>query len=101
MIGEFLLSLTYIILFLWIIRRSKFFIIKEIPYKWIAGAFILKILCGIILEFIYTYYYANRREADIFKYFDDSAVLYNAAFINPKHFFQLLFGLNSSADYLQ
>jgi len=101
MIIEILLSLGYLIFFLWIIGRWKFFSVENIPVRWIALVFVLKVLCGICLEAIYTYYYSLGRNADIFKYFDDSAVLYNSIFSNPKHFFQLLLGIHSSPDYLQ
>jgi len=101
MIIEILLSLGYLIFFIWIIGRWKFFSVENIPVRWIALVFVLKVLCGICLEAIYTYYYSLGRNADIFKYFDDSAVLYNSIFSNPKHFFQLLLGIHSSPDYLQ
>jgi hypothetical protein len=98
---EIILTVGYVIFFLWIIGKCRFFSCANIPVKWIATVFILKIICGIFLEIIYTRYYSLGRKADIFKYFDDSAILYNSVFINPKHFFQLLFVMHPSTDYLQ
>src|SRR6185503_19606940 len=101
MLTEILLSLLYIFVFTWIIKSWKFFSIQDISTNWIVAIFILKIVCGITLQIIYTKYYTNRDDADIYKFFDDSAVLYNSCLIYPKHFFEMMFGINPTADYLQ
>src|SRR2546423_515811 len=69
MIREVLLSLVYIIFFIWIIKKGKFFSVEGISRNWFAGVFILKILCGIALQIIYTKYYTDRNEAGIYKFF--------------------------------
>ncbi|MDD3876477.1 MAG: hypothetical protein PHT69_07630 [Bacteroidales bacterium] len=101
MISEILLSLFYIALFIVIIYKWHFFDFQGIQKNELSIIFVIKVLMGIMLTLIYSYYYKVRSEADIFKFFDDSAYLYNALFVNPIHYFQLVFGINSDADYLK
>lgn len=97
---ELLLSLTYITLFIFLINKIKFFSIEGVSRKALIGVFLLKVLAGYFMFLLYTYYYTVRKDADIFKYFDDSAILFSSIYQNPKHFFQMLFGINSTAEYL-
>ncbi|PKP49529.1 MAG: hypothetical protein CVT95_03295 [Bacteroidetes bacterium HGW-Bacteroidetes-12] len=48
---------------------------------------------------IYTYYYTDRVTADVFKYFDDSKILFASIKSNPIDFFQMLFGLDFNTAY--
>jgi hypothetical protein len=48
---------------------------------------------------IYTYYYTDRVTADVFKYFDDSKILFDSIKSNPIDFFQMLFGLDFNTAY--
>jgi hypothetical protein len=59
----------------------------------------LKLFGGIILYYIYTKYYTQRHTADIFKYYDDSLVLYHAFFKNPIDFFKIMLGLDFNIEY--
>ena len=59
----------------------------------------MKLVIGFGLTWIYTAYYTNRLEADIFKYFDDSEVMYNALYSNPTDFFKMLFGYGNDNEY--
>lgn len=93
---EILLTATYTLLFIFIISKMKFFEVDGISKKTIIFIFLLKILFGLALWAVYTYYYTNRATADIYKYFDDSKVIFDILKTNPKHFFQLLFGIGNS-----
>jgi hypothetical protein len=97
---EIILCTIYTILFIGIIYKLPFFNIPSIPKKIIVGIFILKILIGLLLYLIYTYYYTDRTTADIFKYYDDSKILFNVLLEEPKSFFKLLFGIDSNSHYL-
>jgi len=45
---------------------------------WAPPAFLaIKFIVGYLVFLIFTYHYPNRNDADIFKYYDDSMVLYN------------------------
>ncbi|MAC95553.1 MAG: hypothetical protein CMC96_08625 [Flavobacteriales bacterium] len=67
-----LLALTFSI------QKSRFFKIRSIPKSWIWMAFSLKLIAALTLTSIYTYYYQNRSQADIYKYYDDAVVLKKA-----------------------
>ena len=96
---EVLLVAAYASFFLFLISRMKFFECEGISRKTIQCVFILKIFFGFCLYLIYTYYYTDRSTADIYKYFDDSKVLFDALFIHPKDYFQMLFGIDNDAPY--
>ena len=97
---EILLVCAYTIIFLLIIRYSSFFRFQEFGFKIIASLFIIKIIAGLALYAIYAYYYNNREEADIFKYYDDSEVLFSALSDNPLDFLRMLTGYESDLPHL-
>lgn len=78
----------------------QFFVEPPVPRKAFAGLFLLKVLMGVVLWSIYTFYYTNRLDADIYKYFDDSAIMFNAIYHNPLHYFQMLSGIDENAPHL-
>lgn len=63
------------------------------------GVFVLKILFGIFLTLIYTYYYTDRSTSDIYKYFDDSKIMFDALKTNLTDFLKMLFGLDFNKEY--
>lgn len=94
-----LLPILYVILFMLLIYRMSFFRLPYIQKEAVWGAFWAKIIAGIFLTYIYTSYYTDRSTADIFKYFDDSLVMYEAAFTHPSDFFRMLFGIGNDTPY--
>ncbi|MBI2269933.1 MAG: hypothetical protein HYU69_06180 [Bacteroidetes bacterium] len=96
---EILLTLAYSFLFIWLITRLHFFQIDGIPRLWLIAVFLLKVLSGVFFWYIYTYYYPVRNQADIYKYFDDSKIMFDALHQHPSDFFKMLFGFDS-APYL-
>jgi len=93
------LVVFYTGIFLLVISKYSFFRSEFISGKFISGVFLLKILAGTLMYFIYTYYYKDRMAADIFKYFDDSKPLYEAFWQNPKDFMHMIMGIDSSNPY--
>ncbi|MBK9637961.1 MAG: hypothetical protein IPO63_09135 [Bacteroidetes bacterium] len=61
------------------------------------GLFIIKIIAALALYVIYTQYYKDRAYADIFRYYDDSEVIYNTLFSKPWDFFRMLTGIDGRA----
>jgi len=57
------------------------------------------VIISILITMIYTYYYTDRVTSDIFKYFDDSKILFDSIKSNPIDFFQMLFGLDFNTAY--
>jgi hypothetical protein len=92
---EILLLLAYASFFIFLIYKLPFFKADGISKRSLSLVFILKISFGLLLWLIYTYYYTNRATADIYKYFDDSQVLFDALKTQPAHYFKMLFGIGN------
>jgi hypothetical protein len=94
---EILLSVFYLLLFLWLVSRLPFFRLDVIPKIWLPSILVLKVICGIGFWYVYTFYYKVRSEADIYKYFDDSKIMFDALSAHPGNFFRMFFGLDHYA----
>ncbi|MFN6117380.1 MAG: hypothetical protein ACK46C_16085 [Flavobacteriales bacterium] len=99
MSGAFL-AIAYGALFLFGIRRWAFFrAVPALPVRWIGGFFLLKVLAGTALWAVYTYIHPDRATADIYKFFDDSAVMTNALFTQPADGLRMLFAIGNDTPY--
>lgn len=96
---ETFLVLGYTFIFLWIINKWNFFQDSGISSTWLKGLFILKLGVGLVLYLIYTQFYTVRSEADIFRYFDDSLIVFNGIWKNPLDYLQLVFTKAPTTDY--
>lgn len=96
---QFLLTIFYCCVFAYIIYKWKFFHDNEIQKSWFIAAFGLKILFSVLLTLIYTYYYTDRSTSDIYKYFDDSKVMFDALKTKPIDYFKMLFGFDNDSVY--
>jgi len=94
-----ILAAGYAILFIFLIWKIRFFQTEFLSKKLIAFAFILKILAGTALWFVYTHMYSDRLTADIFKYFDDGKVIYDRLFENPADYFKIVFGIADASIF--
>ena len=72
----------------------------SLSFQFISIAFATRILAGILLTLIYTYYYPDRKLADTFRYFDDSYHLHQLLFENPKQYFLILSGLDAEFEVM-
>ncbi|MFL5762480.1 MAG: hypothetical protein ACJ77K_00980 [Bacteroidia bacterium] len=93
---ELLLTITYTLLFIFLIHRMRFFETDGISRRGISFLFLLKVLSGIVVWAVYTFYYTDRATADIYKYFDDSKVIYDSFRTRPDDFFRLLSGIGNN-----
>ncbi len=98
---ELLLTTTYTLFFIFIIHRMKFFEIEGISKRTLSVLFVLKILFGVMLWGIYTFYYTDRSTADIYKYFDDSKIIFDSLKQHPQHFFRMLLGIYNNTPEFQ
>lgn len=96
---ELFLSLFYALLFGFIIYKSNFFHLNSLPKRYLLIFFFIKILAGFLLYFIYTYYYPNRGQADIFRYFDDAKIIYSAFPNSIGDYFKIIFGIANDTPY--
>ncbi|MBP7497497.1 MAG: hypothetical protein KA792_07540 [Bacteroidales bacterium] len=94
-----ILSFIYTLIFIYIIYKLPFYKVEGFYKKHIIYIFLLKISAGFLLYLIYTYYYTDRKTADIFRYFDDSQILHNALFSKPLDYIQMLTGIGNDSEY--
>jgi hypothetical protein len=92
---DFIVSTCYALLLTWVIYRAPFFKVEGLKSTHLSMVFLLKVLAGVTLYLIYTYYYTDRSKADVYRFYDDSAALYQLLFTHPKEFFTNLLGLSS------
>jgi hypothetical protein len=90
-------AIPVVVFFNYIIGKRNFFYHRRVHPLLFSLAFNLKVITGIILTLIYTYYYTDRSTADIFKYFDDSKIMYDLCWVDFKLFIKMFFGFADSA----
>lgn len=89
------ISILFLIIVFLLLKRSAFFHLEGIPKHWIPLSLLIKIGAGVCLYLLYSVYYQERKEADIFKYYDDALVIYNNPNLNPSLFLAVFSGENS------
>lgn len=95
---EILLILGYSSFFIFLIHRLSFFRTSGLSAPTLSFFFVLKLFFGFLLWAIYTFYYPNRATADIYKYFDDSEIIYNALKTKPLDYFKMLLGIGNDTQ---
>ncbi len=99
---EILITIIYTAFFSYLIFKLKFFKIDGFPTKFMIIAFILKILGGLALIYVYTIYYKTRVNADIFKYFDDGKIIFSAfKNHNFSDYFKMITGIGGDSEHLK
>lgn len=91
---ESILFLFYVIVFLWLIRLMPFFRIDGLPRIYLAMAYVLKLLAGLAMVWIYSHYYTNHNTSDIYLYYRDTEVLFNAAHSSWGDYLRILTGID-------
>lgn len=94
-----LLPAAYAAIGIFLIGKLGFFKATGLSTRFLQGVFLLKILAGTALVAIYTYYYTNRATADVYKYFDDGQVMFNAIKHSPADYFKMLFGIGNDTPH--
>ncbi|HBG71960.1 MAG: hypothetical protein A2W93_05255 [Bacteroidetes bacterium GWF2_43_63] len=92
--AEILYCLAIVAVMTLLILKWRPFFLPGIKKRWVLAAFYLKVIAGLGLTFIYTSYYSGRNDADIFRYFDDSKVMYDVLKTSPSDYFTMLSGIN-------
>ncbi len=94
-----IIAALYIIVFSFIILKVNFFEDDVVSRKWILISFAAKLIAGFALTYIYTAYYTDRNTADIFKYYDDSKIIYKAAFESPLDYLKMITGIGNDNQH--
>ncbi|MFI5150264.1 MAG: hypothetical protein ACHQRM_11075 [Bacteroidia bacterium] len=96
---ELLLTVFYSLIFIFLIFRMKFFRLERFSPVLVSAAFLLKVIAGIMLWWVYTYYYTDRSTADIYKYFDDSKIMFDTLRKSPSDFVHMLFDFRNNTPH--
>lgn len=78
---------------LFIIYKHDFFRLPGLARLTPILFFTFKIAAGLCIWAIYTFYYPDRQYADIWKYYDDSEIIYNAAAEHPGDYAAMISGI--------
>lgn len=94
---QVILYIAFLSIIFWIIRKWSFFHHTTLSYKWIIFLFMSKVAASFCLFFIYTQYYPNNRlENDIFKYYDDGQIMFQAIHHSPSNYLRMLTGIGDN-----
>lgn len=94
-----LIACAWCAVFLFVVRRWRFFHDTGLDTRWIAALFLLKVAAGTALWAVYTWHYPDRSTADIFKYFDDGNVLFSALPAHPGDYLRMVLGIGNDTPY--
>src|SRR6185437_3735138 len=94
--ADILFCSFYILVFTFIIVKSPFFRLPHFKGIHTLLVFYLKLVFGVVLWYIYAHHYKNRITSDIFKYFDDSKVIYHTLRTNFADFLKLISGIDDA-----
>ncbi len=92
---------AYIILFSFIILKSGFFKLSGFKNLHSLTVFFLKLISGLVLWYIYAHHYKNRITSDIFKYYDDSLIIYNTIHHSFSDFLKMLTGIGDNTPTIK
>ena len=82
--------------FIFFYKQNSFF---GLP-RWVfVLAFLAKIMSGFFLTSIYSSHYTDRSTADIFKYYDDAKIIYNALPDRPMDYASMITGIGNDNSY--
>ncbi len=93
---EFIIPIVFFLIFCYIVYKHSFFHFSFLKRTLLPFIFVIKVAVAIIFFLLYTFYYQDRSTSDIFKFFDDSVVLFNLFKESPTDFFKLIFGGETS-----
>lgn len=91
-------ALQILLYFIWlyflikIVREHVFFRSSGISPNELTAFFVLKVLAGIALTLLYTYYYTDKSKSDIWRYFTDSVIISKLFFSHPKIWLHVISG---------
>ncbi len=85
----------------WAIIKLPFFQKSGVKPHALSFVFAIKVIAGIGLTLVYTYYYSDRSTADIYKYFDDAQIIASTLPEHPKLYAELITGINDNDPRLE
>lgn len=102
MLFSFFLLFVYIILFAYAITKYSFFTKSGITTKYLLLGYGIKLFGGFAYGYIYSHWYSG---GDTWEYFSCSKLMHDAFYVNPRYYFQLVFGscnyTSTDAEFLK
>jgi hypothetical protein len=99
---EILTAAAYSLFFLWLVPKLSFFSRGlQIGTRSLQYLLAAKLIAGCLLALLYTYYYTDRAQADIYKYYDDAAALFPLAQAAPLDFLRIITGIGTRDPALE
>ncbi|MCB0396053.1 MAG: hypothetical protein KDD36_05345 [Flavobacteriales bacterium] len=89
------LTITWLFALTWLLPRIPLFRDSGLTPRIWQGLFLLKVCAGIALWALYTWYYTDRCTSDIFRYFDDALVVFQAIPDHPLHYLKIITGIGN------
>ena len=89
---EYIIFIIFFIVCIYIINKNQRFKLDELPTHYIFFAFITKLISGLALWYIFTYFYPNKSISDIYKYFEDGKQFAIILKNSPSDYFNILHG---------
>ncbi len=96
-----LITIFYIALAFFSLYKIKMYAAKGISKHWFAVALTLKLILASLLIYMYSQTYKVKKNADIFRYYNDAQVIYHSLKTQPTVFFKLVFNYNTNSVELK
>ena len=97
---SWIVCFVLVLLSISLIARLDFFHFERISRINLFLAYLVKILASLAFIWLYTYYYTDRSEADVYKYFDDGLILYEVSKTSVPDFLSLVTGFGGNVEEL-
>ncbi|MCB9170031.1 MAG: hypothetical protein H6594_06750 [Flavobacteriales bacterium] len=94
-----LLAIGYLALAMLLVHRWNFFDLTGIGRRPSAILLLVKLCASGAMWWTYTYHYPDRRTADLFKYFDDSAAMFSALPDTPEDYVRMMTGIGNDSEH--
>jgi hypothetical protein len=94
MIFHWLLTTLYLLLFLFILKKSRL-LNENLSFQLLAGAFVLKVICGILYGYLDAR--AGNKGGDSMNYFMDANWMFRAFHEDPIAYFRMLTGIHDGS----
>ncbi len=86
------IPILYAIVFTAIVYRWRFFHVAHIQKKWVTLAFVIKLMAGVALWWVYSFHYSGADESDALRYFNDANIIKGQWNENRKVFWSFMLG---------
>jgi hypothetical protein len=95
-----ILFTVYVLVFVVAIRLMPFFKIEGVPGIYLALAYLIKLLAGLTMVWVYSHFYTDPNTADIFLYFRDTEVLYSSIHADWTDYVRIVSGIGPQSPDL-